>query len=241
MSSTRNLLSFLILVSLNLSLFAVERTEEINISELMTKSWVQIEDYEVDIKLSLNIPGFRMPSRKIHYLYKAPDKSKVEVKGFAIVPKQGIKPFFTFLNDSISFEITADTIINNQPAFEVVIEDTFMTRAARIVFYVNQNSGDIYQVSVTHEGHEYFRLESEYTVVNGISLPLSTEINMQFPPQFKNIQRLGKKPTEMKSFNETWTDEWVAGSVKIKFDDYKVNQGIPDWVFEENEEDIIQD
>ncbi len=226
---------------LTLTLSAVEQPKVRNVQELMTKSWMQIEDYEVDLKLTLDIPGFRMPSRKIHYLYKAPDKSKVEVKGFAIVPKQGIKPFFTFLSDSIAFKVTADTVLNSHPVFEVVIEDTFMTRAARIVFYMDQVSGNIYQASVSNEGHEYFSLKSEYTVANGISLPASTEIHMQFPPHFKNIQRLGKKPTEMKAFNDTWTDEWIEGSIKIKFENYQVNQGIPDWVFEENEEDIIQD
>ncbi len=212
-----------------------------DIRELMLSNWEKIEDYEVDIKLSLNIPGFRMPSRKIHYLYKAPDKSKVEVKGFAIVPKQGIQPFFTFFNDSLSFRITADTVINNRPVFEVVINDTFMTRAAKIEFYVDQVNGNIYQAWVTHEGNEYFRLNSEYTEVNGISLPLKTDISMQFPPEFKNIQRLGKRPTEMKAFNDGWTDEWVKGTVKIAFSDYQVNRGIPDHIFEENEEDIIQD
>ncbi len=207
----------------------------------MLKNWEQIEDYEVDIKLSLNIPGFRMPSRNIHYLYKAPDKSKVEVKGFAIVPKQGIQPFFTFLKDSLSFKIVADTLVNSKPVFKVVIEDTFMNRAGRITFFVDQITGSIYEAWVTHDKHEFFHLKSEYTLVNGITLPQSTEIRMQFPPEFKNIQRLGKKPTEMKSFNTNITEEWIEGSISIKFDNYKVNQGLPDYRFEDDDEAIIQD
>lgn len=209
--------------------------------QLMVKSWSQIEDYEVDIRLAIKIPGFRMPSRKIHYLYKAPDKSKVEVKGFAIVPKQGIQPFFTFLKDSLSLQIVADTSLNGKPVFEVMLQDTFMGRAGELGFYIDKESGSIYQAWAIHEDQRFFNLESIYEEQNGISLPVSTEIKMKFPPDFQNIQRLGKKPNEMKAFNARMTDEWLDGSISIQFKDYEVNQGIPDYRFEDEAEETIQD
>lgn len=237
----RKTLCLFILVGFQLSLLGNELPSNAELRDLMLKNWGLIEDYEVDIKLSLDIPGFRMPSRSIHYLYKAPDMSKVEVKGFAIVPKQGIQPFITFLKDSLTFKILADTMVNNKAVFEVAIDDTFMNRAGRISFYVDQRSGSIYEAWVIHDKHEFFHLNSEYTELKGITLPQSTEIKMQFPPEFKNIQRLGKKPTDMKTFNSNMTDEWVEGSISIKFDNYKVNQGIPDYRFEDDAEDTIQD
>jgi hypothetical protein len=96
----RRIVLLIILSSMTAGLYSNELPSSSQIRQLMLSNWEKIEDYEVDIKLSLDIPGFRMPSRKIHYLYKAPDKSKVRVKGFAIIPKQGIQPFFTFLKDS---------------------------------------------------------------------------------------------------------------------------------------------
>ena len=93
---------FIILYALAIGSWTQEYPDSQELQDLMLGNWERIEDYEVDIKLALDIPGFRMPSRKIHYLYKSPDKSKVEVKGFAIIPKQGIQPFFTFLRDSLS-------------------------------------------------------------------------------------------------------------------------------------------
>lgn len=222
-------------------LVASDYPSDSELRDLMLGNWERIEDYEVDIKLAIDIPGFRMPSRKIHYLYKAPDKSKVEVKGFAIVPKQGIQPFFTFLRDSLSLEIVADTVVGGKAVFEVALEDTFMNQAGKISFFVDQQSGSIYQAWVSHEDREFFRLESEYEEVDGIHLPTSTEINMTFPPEFKNMQRLGKKPTDMRSFDASMTDEWLDGSIKITFSKYKVNQGIPDWKFEDGSEDAIQD
>jgi len=234
-------LLIIILAFPTLGLWGQNYPDTETLKSLMLTNWERIEDYEVDIKLALDIPGFRMPSRKIHYLYKAPDKSKVEVKGFAIVPKQGIQPFFTFLEDSVELEIVNDSLVNDQLVFEVTLEDTFMSEVGRINFFVEQRTGNITQAWVVHDGQEFFRLTSTYDQVDGIYLPKSTTINMSFPPDFQNIQRLGKKPTEMREFDARMTDEWQRGKISIQFKNYKVNRGLPDYLFEDNEEDIIQD
>jgi hypothetical protein len=37
------------------------------------------------------------------------------------------------------------------------------------------------------------------------------------------------------------TNEWLDGSISIQFKNYKVNRGIPDYMFEDETEDAIQD
>jgi len=236
----RSLITTLIILLVSTT-WAQDYPDQKELQDLMLSNWEQIEDYEVDIKLALDIPGFRMPSRKIHYMYKAPDKSKVEVKGFAIVPKQGIQPFFTFLRDSVSFQVINDSLLNGKPVFEITLEDTFMNEAGKISFFVEKETGNITSAWVQHNGREFFRLTSKYVEVDGIYLPSSTKINMTFPPDFQNIQRLGKKPTDMREFEAQMTDEWLDGSIDIKFTKYKVNRGIPDYKFEDETEDAIQD
>ena len=49
----------------------------------------RINDYQVDIKISVKMTGFRMPKKKIHIYYKKPNKIKVETRGFAILPNIG--------------------------------------------------------------------------------------------------------------------------------------------------------
>ena len=232
---------FIFLGTLAVASWAQKYPDPRALQNLMLSNWERVEDYEVDIKLDLDIPGFRMPSRKIHYLYKAPDKSKVEVKGFAIIPKQGIKPFFTFLKDSLSLRIVNDSLVNGKAVFEVALEDTFMNQAGTISFFVEQKTGNITEAWVVHDNREFFRLTSEYGDVDGIYLPTSTIINMTFPPDFQNIQRLGKKPTDMRDFEAQMTHDWLKGSISIQFKNYKVNQGIPDYKFEDEAEETIQD
>ena len=217
---------------------AGERPSSTEIRALMLKNWSLIKDYEVSITLAIHIPGFRMPARKIHYYYKAPDKSKVEVKGFAIVPKQGLQPFFTFLKDSVNLQVTGDSLLAGKAVFKVVLADTFMQKAGRIQLLVDQHNGSIYEARVFHDGHPFFHLTTAYTLVEGLPLPQETRITMQFPPEFKNIQRLGKKPRDMKAFEAGITDEWIEGSITISFEDYALNRGLPDYLFEEAEESI---
>ena len=232
---------FILLCSLSIGSLAQDYPDPQELQDLILGNWERIEDYEVDINLALDIPGFRMPAKKIHYLYKSPDKSKVEVKGFAIVPKQGIQPFFTFLRDSVSLQIVNDTLVNGKPVYEVTLEDTFMNEPGQINFFVNQKTGNITEAWVMHDGREFFHLHSDYAEVDGIQLPTSTTINMTFPPDFRNIQGLGKKWTEMQDFDAQMTDEWLKGTISIQFKKYKVNRGIPDYMFDDETEDAIQD
>ena len=87
----------------------------------------------------------------------------------------------------------------------------------------------------------FFQMTTQYTQVKGLYLPEATDITMYFPPDFQNFQRLGRKPTEMKAFDAQMTDEWLEGTIAIRFDDYDVNQGLPDSLFEDPETDTIQD
>lgn len=222
------ILSLLILTLGFTNLIAEEKPDQDAIHELMTANWKKIKDYEVDIKLSVKVPGFRMPSRKIHYLYKTPDMNKVETKGFAIVPKQGIQPFFTFISDSLRIEHVKDTSFQGRPVYEYAYEDTFMNRAGRIGFFIDRDTGNIYQVWAIHEDIRFFEMTTGYAFEDDIYVPSETNIHMKFPPDFRNIQGLGKNWNEMQDFDAMKTDEWLDGSIQIKFSKYRINKGIHD-------------
>ena len=60
-----------------------------HIRDNVISQFAQINDYQVDIKISVKMTGFRMPKKKIRMYYKKPDKIKVETRVFAILPKIG--------------------------------------------------------------------------------------------------------------------------------------------------------
>lgn len=52
------------------------------------------------------------------------------------------------------------------------------------------------------------------------------------------MQQMGKMPSEMQELDAEIRSnpEWVNGFITLDFENYKLNQGIPDWKFEEDEE-----
>ena len=87
-------------------------TQDIKLIEKIIKNtdlqYRSIDDYEVDIIVSLKVPAFRMPKKRYKVLFKQPDLIKVTNKGFGILPKTGM---FTSPNDN--FDNLTDMFIKD--------------------------------------------------------------------------------------------------------------------------------
>ena len=202
-------------------------------------NWERIEDYEVQMEMSVDIPGFRMPRRNVHYLYKAPDKVKVDVQGFAVVPKEGIQPFARFFDHDMDLEVTNAVESDGKMLYEVVFRDTFATQEARITLLVDLENGTVPRGTANVDSVDFFRTVTRYEEVEpNIWLPVRSEIQLTLPPDFKRMQQFGKMPTEVRDLDAQIkaNPEDIRGFITLIFKKYKVNRGIPDWVFEEEEE-----
>ena len=60
----------------------------------------EINNYQVDMVISIAIPAFRMPKKKYKVYFKQPDKIKVKSRGFGLLPKTGMftSPLENFSN-----------------------------------------------------------------------------------------------------------------------------------------------
>ena len=76
--------------------------------EKTNQKFNSINDYEVDMSISVQIPAFRMPKKKYKVFYKQPNKIKVKSKGFGILPKTGL-----FTSPSDNFDNLKNLVISN--------------------------------------------------------------------------------------------------------------------------------
>jgi len=60
------------------------------LSDSLIQQFQRVQDYTVSVKISVKMPRFRMPKKKIKLTFKQPNKVKVEARGFAVVPKTGL-------------------------------------------------------------------------------------------------------------------------------------------------------
>ena len=54
------------------------------------KEFEKIEDYQVDVKIKVDVEFLKMPEREATIFYKKPDKFHIDSENFALLPKSGL-------------------------------------------------------------------------------------------------------------------------------------------------------
>jgi len=222
------------------------------IADSLTSRFSRIEDYTVNIKISVKMTGLRMPRKKIKLFYKAPDKVKVKSRGFAIVPKTGLggSPE-KFLNMLESIHVTGNDVLNDRNHWLLtgsVIPDSMDIPFdnddlpdIKMNLWVDAESWVISKAETIIDTQNVFQLVSEYKEVDGIFLPLQTTLSLGFKG-FKDWSMQdshGGPMSDRKDFEEAAKEAGVdpdkkefAGTVLMEFSKYKVNRGLDDKIFE---------
>ncbi len=197
----------------------------------------RIEDYRVDLKVSLEMPGLRMPWKKMTLTFKQPDKTRLEARGFAMVPRRGLAlspdSLFQKLRD---LTMAGDTLLDGRSCYilhgleEGPANQTFLAE-----MIVDRKLWLVRCITTYLEDHEVFRLRTEYVeVAPGIHMPAETNLRFQLNERFLRGRRGHEDffdPDVPKPVLDDGQD--MVGEASIIFSNYRVNHGIPDEVFVE--------
>ena len=215
----------------------------------------KIEDYQVDLKISVKMTGFRMPNKKIRLYYKRPDKIKMETRGFAILPKTGVdgnpNEFLDMLKQVTSIK---RTIHNNRPFFRIkgkVNQDSLKIPITvkkneipniTMEVLVDAKEWVITEVGVFLDLENVFSFNTNYIEVNEVMVPERSVFNIGI----KGISRwstqnpfdFGGPGSDRQDFEriaknagyDPLKDEFV-GEMILTFSNYTVNKGIDDSLF----------
>ena len=214
--------------------------EAAEIIENLRTSFNRIEDYQVDLQVSLDMPVLRMPRKKMTLYFKQPDLTKLEAVGFAIVPRRGLAlspdSLFEQLQD---LSVAGDTLVNGRscyllqgleegPANSMLLVNIAVDRELWLVRSITAYIGD----------YEALRMETEYTeVAPDIHLPLETNLSFQIGDRFLEGPTPGSQSNDpdIQGFTLNGLEE-MTGEASIVFSNYRVNMGIPDEFFSEENE-----
>lgn len=197
----------------------------------------KVNDYSVRVKMSVKMPKFRMPRKRIKLYFKKPEKIKIESDGFAVVPKSGLTMspdmFFKHL-DSTTVSVAEDggliisgRVYADSLDFPIAAGGKKSPKVS-ISIHVKTNPWIIDRVFARVDTMTVFAIQSEYEEVEkGIWLPILTEMNISFPKlehkipeEASRLMGLKKKPS-------------MAGKITIRYSKYKVNRGIKDSFFDD--------
>jgi hypothetical protein len=238
---------FFIFVSL---LFSNSSSQIDRIIKKTNKQYMLVNNFETTMNVSLNVPGFRMPKKSYKVYYKLPNKIKINTKGFGVLPKTGLftSPSDNFDNlknlrldikkNSNNCVLISGTVISDSLKAQFPNEYAKLTFVPIVDVVVDTTKWIIKSVTTRIDTVKLFEIKNNFQKFeNKYYMPVKSQIEYYIKDaklanwlnnDLGGIMKMGDSP-------DTASDV-VQGTIKITYDKYKINKGIPDRVFNKRPE-----
>ena len=192
-----------------------------------------IQDYSVQVKLSVEMPGFRMPRKRIKLFFKQPDKLKIESDGFAMVPRQGIG-VKAILDSLTAIEVIGAETLVEHPCWVLSGSGREGDLQFETSVWVDQQDWVIRQIKSTVDTAQVAQIELEYSLIDQrYLLPIKTTVMIDMPQLMAT--RMNHYDPDGPAFPPAKSSEKGnrSGKVTLEFNRYRVNRGLKDSFFKE--------
>ena len=209
------------------------------------KQFEKAFDYQVTMKIELKVPGFRMPKKKYKVFFKQPNKLKIKSRGFGMLPKTGI---FTSPKDNFDNLKNMRLISTNNDNGQVYIKGEVIVDSLKLKM-PNEYAKLGFRPTVT------VKIDTNNWVINNIITELDTLKLVEIKNTYKKVDNnyimpsastvqyfikdaklsgwlkkditsiVGKNPLEK-------SNDMVEGKISIIYEDYIINKGIKDKIFD---------
>ena len=219
-------------------------TEIINKTE---QRFRMINDYQVNMVISINIPAFRMPRKKYTVFFKQPNQVQIKSKGFGLLPRTGM-----FTPPSENFNNLTDVTINHNAdslgygsvmlrgnlivdslAIKMPNDYAKLTFKPTVDVVIDTSQWVITRVVTKIDTIKIMEINNIYDFVDG-SYFLPIRSTVEYFVKDARISKWLKKDIGTIIGNQQSIDpgsDMVKGEISVKYDKYKVNRGINDSIF----------
>ena len=209
----------------------------------------EINNYEVDMVISIAIPAFRMPKKKYKVYFKQPDKIKVKSRGFGLLPKTGMftSPIENFSNlSNIRFSkdfsrtnpneimLVGDLVLDSL-ALDVPNEYARLTFKPTVDVKVDTQNWVITQVLTKIDTVKIMEINNFYDFVDdSFYMPIRSTVEY-YVKDARLSKWINKDIGTIMGNNHKMNIEsdMVKGLISVSYAKYRVNQGIKDSIFED--------
>ena len=219
-------------------------TEIINKTE---QRFRMINDYQVNMVISINIPAFRMPKKKYTVFFKQPNQVQIKSKGFGLLPRTGM-----FTPPSENFNNLTDVTINHNAdslgygsvmlrgnlivdslAIKMPNDYAKLTFKPTVDVVIDTSQWVITRVVTKIDTIKIMEINNIYDFVDG-SYFLPIRSTVEYFVKDARISKWLKKDIGTIIGNQQSIDpvsDMVRGEISVTYDKYKVNRGINDSIF----------
>ena len=209
----------------------------------------EINNYQVDMVISIAIPAFRMPKKKYKVYFKQPDKIKVKSRGFGLLPKTGMftSPIENFSNlsnirfskdfsrtDPNEIMLVGDLVLDSL-ALDVPNEYARLTFKPTVDVKVDTQNWVITQVLTKIDTLKIMEINNFYDVVDdSFYMPIRSTVEY-YVKDARLSKWINKDIGTIMGSNHNMNIEsdMVKGLISVNYAKYKVNRGIKDSIFED--------
>ena len=209
----------------------------------------EINNYQVDMVISIAIPAFRMPKKKYKVYFKQPDKIKVKSRGFGLLPKTGMftSPLENFSNlsnirfskdfsrtDPNEIMLVGDLVLDSL-ALDVPNEYARLTFKPTVDVKVDTHNWVITQVLTKIDTVKIMEINNFYDVVDdSFYMPIRSTVEY-YVKDARLSKWINKDIGTIMGNNHSMNIEsdMVKGLISVNYAKYKVNRGIKDSIFED--------
>ena len=209
----------------------------------------EINNYQVDMVISIAIPAFRMPKKKYKVYFKQPDKIKVKSRGFGLLPKTGMftSPIENFSNlSNIRFSkdlsrtnlneimLVGDLVLDSL-ALDVPNEYARLTFKPTVDVKVDTQNWVITQVLTKIDTVKIMEINNFYDIVDD-SFYMPIRSTVEYYVKDARLSKWINKDigTIMgNNHNMNIASDMVKGLISVNYAKYRVNRGIKDSIFED--------
>ena len=209
----------------------------------------EINNYQVDMVISIAIPAFRMPKKKYKVYFKQPDKIKVKSRGFGLLPKTGMftSPIENFSNlsnirfskdfsrtDPNEIMLVGDLVLDSL-ALDVPNEYARLTFKPTVDVKVDTQNWVITQVLTKIDTVKIMEINNFYDVVDdSFYMPIRSTVEY-YVKDARLSKWINKDIGTIMGSNHNMNIEsdMVKGLISVNYAKYRVNRGIKDSIFED--------
>ena len=209
----------------------------------------EINNYQVDMVISIAIPAFRMPKKKYKVYFKQPDKIKVKSRGFGLLPKTGMftSPVENFSNlsnirfskdfsrtDPNEIMLVGDLVLDSL-ALDVPNEYARLTFKPTVDVKVDTQNWVITQVLTKIDTVKIMEINNFYDVVDdSFYMPIRSTVEY-YVKDARLSKWINKDIGTIMGNNHNMNIEsdMVKGLISVNYAKYRVNRGIKDSIFED--------
>jgi len=224
--------SLFLMIFFSVSDFSPQGKDPDEILDGIKEAFKKIEDYEVDILVKIDVDFLKVPDSEAKLYFKQPNKIHVESEKFTLLPRQGLdfSPLGLLSGKYTALYEREDTIRDLPTSVVKIIPLGNDGDIVLSTFWVDQTRNLIIRVESTKKPTGTFSIDFTYEKYNDhYELPSQIEftfsVDRMMLPRGMNGQLDADDDSNKKSNSTT-------GKVYITYTNYKVNQGLPDELFE---------